>query len=394
MQTNSKGQLTSVHTPGGTDAHFQNGRVTSMHKTAPDGTVTDVHGSANGPHTIKTEAPDQFGPRDGKQHVIRTVSDGHRGYRERDLARRPGYRQRTYFENGHTYSVIYHDRDFGRYGAYPVYVPAYTYSPGFYAWFGVSWGSPVPYSFGVTAGYGGYFVPAGAYSSPNAWMADYMINQNLQANGAVQQDGAADAAADGTQPAPDAQPDAQPQPIPQAVHDTYVQQVQTSLQTDQAQGDPASAGEVPGALSPTHKLFQSYSDTEATDLNGQECELTGGDFVQREDDTPDSSKMVAVTVVAIAKPTSGHCAMSSRVRLSVDTLQDWYNSYSEHEAAGLQAMAGAAGKNGIPPAPNPGAVANPAGQGTPDDSTAMASAIQQQQTGAGAMQAEVNGGGQ
>ena len=57
-------------------------------------------------------------------------------------------------------------------------------------------------------------------------------------------------------------------------------------------------------------------------------------------------------------------------------------------------MAGAAGKNGIPPAPNPGAVANPAGQGTPDDSTAMASAIQQQQTGASAMQAEVNGGGQ
>jgi hypothetical protein len=75
-------------------------------------------------------------------------------------------------------------------------------------------------------------------------------------------------------------------------------------------------------------------------------------------------------------------------------LQDWYNSYSEQQAAGMEAMNAAAGKNGIPAAPNAGKVANPAGQGTPDDSGVLASAMQQQGTDVSGMQAQVNGGGQ
>jgi hypothetical protein len=391
MQTNSKGQLTSVRTPGGTEAHYRNGQLTTMHKVGPDGAVTDIHSTPGGGHSIKTVAPDPSAPKDGKPHMLRTVSDGHRGYRERELFRRPGYRERTYFANGRTYAVIYHDHDFGRYGAYPVYVPAYTYAPGYYGWIGTPWGASVAFGWGPLAVYGGYFAPPATYDSPNAWVADYVINQNLQADAATQQD----AQADGTQPAADPQADVQPQPIPQPVRQQYVEQVQSTVQSDQAAASGQSvADEVPGALSPKHKLFQSYSDTEATDVNGGECSLTGGDFVQREEDTPDSSKMVAVTVVAIAKPSSTHCAMNARVRLPVDTLQDWYNSYAQHEAAGLQAMASQAGKNGIPAAPDAGRVANPDGQATPDDSGAMASAIQQQQSGANAMQSEVAGGGQ
>jgi hypothetical protein len=391
MQTNSKGQLTSVRTPSGIEAHYRNGQLTTMHKVGPDGSVTDLHSTPGGGHTIRTVTPDPSAPRDGKVHTLRTVSDGHRGYRERELFRRPGYRERTYFANGRTYAVIYHDRDFGRYGAYPVYVPAYTYAPGYYGWIGTPWGASVAFGWGPLAVYGGYFAPPATYDSPNAWVADYVINQNLQADAATQQD----AQADGTQPAADPQADVQPQPIPQPVRQQYVEQVQSTVQADQAaaSGQPV-AEDVPGALSPKHKLFQSYSDTEATDVNGGECSLTGGDFVQREEDTPDSSKMVAVTVVAIAKPSSTHCAMNARVRLPVDTLQDWYNSYAEHEAAGLQAMASQAGKNGIPAAPDAGRTANPSGQATPDDSGAMASAIQQQQNGANAMHSEVAGGGQ
>jgi len=389
METNSKGQLTHLKAPDGTEARFNGGHLTSMHKVGTDGSITDMHRSPTGVSTIKTVNRDPYG------HPVTTVGDGHRGYRERDLLRRPGYRQRTYFANGQSRVVIYHDQTFGRYGAYPVYVPAYTYSPGFYAWFGTPWGVSVSAGWGAPPPvYGGYFVPAAGYTSPNAYVADYMINQNLQDNAAQQQDAQTDAATDGTQPAADPQA-TQPQPIPQQVRDTYSVEVQATVQHEQAAatGQPVSQ-DVPGALAPDHKLFQSYSDVEATDASGQQCALTGGDFVQRDEDTPDGQKTVAVIVVAIARPSASHCGMSAKVRLSVDTLQDWYNSYSEQQAAGMEAMNAAAGKNGIPAAPNAGKVANPAGQGTPDDSGVLASAMQQQGTDVSGMQAQVNGGGQ
>jgi len=249
------------------------------------------------------------------------------------------------------------------------------------------WGAPPPV-------YGGYFVPAAGYTSPNAYVSDYMINQNLQQNAAEQQDAQTDAATDGTQPAPEPQA-AQPEPIPQGVRDTYSQEVQATTKQEQAaaSGQPV-AQSVPGALDPEHKVFQSYSDVEATNASGQECAVTGGDFVQREEDTPDAQKTVAVTVVAIAKPSASHCAKNVRVRLSVDTLQDWYNSYNEQHEAGMEAINAAAGKNGIPAMPNAGKTANPMGQGTPDDSGAMASAMKEQGADVSGMQAQVNGGGQ
>ena len=389
METNGKGQLTHLKTADGTEARYNGGRLTSMHKVGTDGSVTDMHRSPTGVSTIKTVGHDPYG------HPVTTVGDGHRGYRERDLLRRQGYRQRTYFANGQSRVVIYHDQNFGRYGAYPVYVPAYTYAPGFYGWFGTSWGVSVSAGWGAPPPmYGGYFVPAAGYTSPNAYVADYMINQNLQENAAEQQDAQADAATDGTQPAPDPQA-AQPDPIPQQVRDTYTLEVQATVQHEQAAaaGQPV-AQDVPGALAPDHRMFQSYSDVEATDPNGQECALTGGDFVQREEDTPDAQKTVAVTVVAIAKPSSSHCAKNVRLRLSVDVLQDWSNSYNEQHAAGMEAINAAAGKNGIPAAPNAGKTVNPAGQGTPDDSGVLASAMKDQGTDVSGMQAKVNGGGQ
>jgi hypothetical protein len=401
LKTNSKGQLSSVTTRSGAEAHFTNGRLSTLHHVAPDGTVTDIHRSPTGVSTIKTVSRDPYG------HTVRTVSDGHRGYRERDLLRRPGYKERTYFANGHTRVAIYHEQTFGRYGAYPVYVPAYTYSPGFYAYAGTPWGAGVAYGWTPVPVYGGYFVPPPAYSSPNAWMADYMINQNLQNNAAQQQDAQADAAS-GEQAEPGVAPAgvpsgtqgdagdpqaAQPEPIPQSVRDTYAIQVQASIQKAQAQaaGQPAPQ-DVPPALDPQHTTFQSYSDTEATDGNGQECALTGGDFVERQEAAPDAQKTILVKVVAVAKPSSSHCGKFAMVRISMEVLVDWSNAESEQLAAGEQALAENAGKNGFPPAPPSGQTPNPAGQGTPDDTTAVASAIQQQQAGSSALISEVGGG--
>ena len=367
------------------------GHITSLSRTETDGSHTVVHNSTTGIHHVENVGRDSFG------HPVRTVSDGHRGFRERELSRRPGFRQRTYFDHGRVYTHVYHDRVYGRWGAYPVYVPAYYYPHAYYAWFGAPWRTRVVFGWGTYPGfaiYGGYFAPAPYYASPAVWMADYIIAENLKAAYLAQQDAAADAAAAGTAADIEAQT-APPAPIPQSIRTAYVQEVEDQVQAAQAQAAGQTVAEaVPGALSPNFRVFQSYSDVEATDSNGQECALTGGDFVRREDDTPDSTKTVTVTVVTVAKPSASHCVTNAQVRIAVDTLQDWYNSFAESQQAGFDAMASNQGKNGFPAAPDTARVTNPDGQGTPDDPNALASAIQQQRTSASSMQAAAAGGGQ
>jgi hypothetical protein len=368
------------------------GQVTHMERTDANGNRFAAHYSPTGVHHYESVGRDPYG------HQVRTVGDGHRGFRERELSRRPGFRQRTYFDHDHPhgYARIYRDRAYGRWGAYPVFVPGYYYRPAYYAWFGNPWAAPVTFGWGAYPGYalyGGYFAPAPYYASPVAWMADYIIAENLKAAYAAQQDAAADATAAGTAAQLEAQ-STPPAPIPQAVRAAYVQEVQTQIQVAQAQaaGQPV-AEDAPGALSPKFRVFQSYSDVEAIDNNGQECALSGGDFVRREEDAPDSTKTVAVTVVTVAKPTASHCLANAQVRLAVDTLQDWYNSFVESQQQGFEAMAANQGKNGFPAAPDTAKVVNPDGQGTPDDPNAVASEIQQQQSNASSMQAEAAGGG-
>jgi hypothetical protein len=385
MQTNAAGKVTSIKTPTGTEAHLNpaTGKVTSIRNVGADGTGTIVHKSPSGIATTEHIKKDPF----AAGHTVRTVTHGGMNYRQRDLLRRPGYSQRTYFDHGRSYVRVYHERVYGVYGAYPVYVPAYYYGPAYYGYFGNPWAVNVAWGWGAYPGYayyGAYFAPAPYYVSPGAWMADYIIAENLKAAYADQ---AAAAAADAeAQSAP-------PQPIPADVRSAYVQQVQTAVQQEAAEASgKAVAEQVPGALSPDFKIFQSYTDVEA-DNNGEACALTGGDFVRREEDAPDSGKTVAVTVVTVAKPSASHCAINARVRVSVETLQDWYNSFMAAQQAGFDAMAANAGKNGFPAAPESAKVANPNGQGTPDDPNALAASIQEAQNNAAQVQADVQSGG-
>ena len=366
------------------------GRVITMARNEPDGSRTVFHNSPTGVRRVENTRT-EFG------RPVHTVTDGHRGYVERDL-RRQGFHERTYYDRGHVRAVVYQDHVYRRYGAYPVFVPAYYYHPGFYAVFGAGWGGGVSvgYSWASSPGYvayGGYFAPQPVYTSPNAWMADYIINANLQVDYQAQQDAGADAVAAGDSGQIEQQ-NATPTPIPQDVRDTYAQQVQTTVSDEQAQASGQQpADDAPGALSPKFRVFQSYSDVEA-DNGGHECALVGGDFVRREEDAPDANKTVAVTVVTIAVPSASHCAINARVRLAVDTLQDWYNNFLQAQQAGMDAMAANQGQNGFPAMADTGKVANAPGQATPDDPNAVAAAIQQQSASASSMQADAAGGRQ
>ncbi|MFC5865213.1 hypothetical protein ACFPT7_23105 [Acidicapsa dinghuensis] len=383
----ARGHFVGPHGEAGS-SDPRTGRVITMSRVNPDGSRLVVHNSPTGvPRYEQTRM--EFG------HPVHTVTNGHTGFVERDL-RRPGFHERTYYDHGHVRAFVYRDHLY-RYGRYPVYVPAYYYHPAFYGVFIGGWAGPAfAFSWGSSpgyAGYGAYFAPQPTYASPNAWMADYIINSNLQANYQAQQDAGADAVTNGTA-GQDEQQDATPQPIPQDVRDSYAQQVQATAAEQQAE---ASGQQPPddatGAMSPNFSVFQSYSDVEA-DNGGHPCALVGGDFVRREETTPDGNKTVAVTVVTIAVPSQSHCPMNARVRLSVDTLQDWYNNFLQAQQAGMDAMAANQGQNGFPAIADTGRTANALGQATPDDPNAVAGAIQQQSDAAKSMQASATGGGE
>jgi hypothetical protein len=383
VQTNAAGKATVISKPSGTQARLNplTGKPTVVRNVAADGTGVVVHNSPTGVKTVN------YMKKDASGHVVRVVTRGNIRYQERDLQRRPGFKERTVIVDNHTYVNIYHTTIYGSYGAYPVYVPAYYYHPGFYGYFGDPWATSISFSWGSYPGYGSYgmyFAPAGVYPSPSAWMADYVIADNLKANYAAQQ----------TADPGSAEPqDGSVTPIPADVRAAYTQEVQTQIQADQAQasGHPV-ADPTPGALSPKFRIFQSYSDVEA-DNSGEQCAITGGDFVRREEDTPDGNGTVAVTVVTIAKPTASHCQANARVRVTVDALQEWYNGFIESQQQGFEAMAAMQGKNGVPPAPDTVKVANAEGQGTPDDPGVLATAVQDAQTNASTVQAEIQTSG-
>ena len=404
VEKDAKGHVTAIKTASGAEARVnaKTGKVTSFRKVSADGAVTSVHTSPSGVRNVETVRSDSYG------HPVRIVSHGGSGYQERDLLRRPGFKQRTYYDHGRSRVVVFRTASYGRYGSFPVYVPDHFYRPAFYAYAATPFGAPVSYAWGANPGYsafGPYFTPAPSYASPAAFVADFAIGANLNAAArAPQQPGAMGGSFPGPAGDPNGggdsanqpeQPTGDAAPIPSEVRDAYIQQVEGQIKSAQEQsaGQPGQApAAVPGALDPGFKVFQSYSDVEA-DHHGQQCALTGGDFVRREEDAPDASGTVAVTVVTIAKPTASHCEANATVRLTLAILQDWYNSYLETQQQGLAALAAAQGKNGFPPASDVAVVNNPDGLGVPDDAHALAGALQQQQTDASAIQAEVQPGG-
>lgn len=381
FETDKNGHLSTYKAPG-VQAHFSpSGKPDVVHRDEPGGGSTDIHVGPSGVRRVETVDKNQ----------VKTVSFGaNRGYRERPLANRPGYMQRTYYLGGRSYARVYR---YGRFG-YPVYVPVYYYPHAYYVWIGNPWAGPVYYTWGAGPWfgfYGGYFAPAPYYAGPGAWMADYMISQNLQAAYAMQTDAAQGGApaADGAAPAADA---GAPAPIPADVRADYTQEVQQQVQSDETQAADTAAApssdEPLGALNPKFTLFSAFSDAKA-DANGQQCDLTRGDFVRRLETVQDSNNTVGVTVVSAAQNGPTHCQVGSTVRVDVGVLQDWFNSFVENSEAALEAAANNGGKNGFPPAPDASHVANPAGQATPDDSHAVAQSIQDQQTNATQVQTQV-----
>ena len=364
-------------------------------RTNPQGHVTNIEarrpGLAGGSIAINRSARGQRMVVTGRPGA-RAVSYGpHRGFVERSVAGRPGYISRTYVVGGRSYAHVY--RELHYHGlAYYRYVPGVYYGPRFYAWALNPWGVPVGYAWGggfVAPWFGfyaGYFTPYGAYASPDLWLTDYLVAQNLRLAYESQQAGNGDQP---PQPSADAQPSAanlSPEMkalIADEVRQQLAAEKAAALEPTSSNAEPpASGGEpLPPALS--QRFFVVSSNLDLTTESNQSCSLTPGDVIQRKASTVAADGGVTVEVES-SKP--GDCAADSRGPVQLADLQEMHNQFREQLDAGLKMLA----DNQVKGVPNePAAGSRPVAEGTADPAPGAEAQLVAQETDAARLEDQV-----
>jgi hypothetical protein len=252
-----------------------------------------------------------------------------------------------------------------------------------YAWFGIA--TPAPWF----RFYAGYFTPYPIYASPDLWLTDYLLAENLRLAYENQQ------AANGgqaTPPPPDAQPAAatlSPEMkalIAEEVRQQLAAEKAASVQpTSSSPQQPAPGSEqVPAALN--QRFFVVSSNLDINTAGGQACSLTPGDVIQRKGQgmTPDGG--VAVEVVS-SKP--GDCAADSGATVQLADLQEMHNQFREQLDSGLKMMADNRAK--FPGAPD--AAPSQVAEGTAEPVADAAAQLATQETDAARLEAQVRQGG-
>jgi hypothetical protein len=377
--------------PGGRTEHRNVNGQTVI--TNSRGEVTHIEGGRGIAGTIAVNR----GPR-GERMVVtgrpgaRIVSYGaHRGFVERTV--RPGYISRTYVIGGHSYAHVYREYRYGGVKYYS-YVPGVYYGPRFYAWALTPWGTPVRYAwFGIATPapwfgfYAGYFTPYPAYASPDLWLTDYLLAENLRLAYESQQAGN----------------DGQAPPLPSNMQSTdsalspemkalIADEVRQQLAAErEAAAQPASSNlqpapdteQMPPALNQKFFVVSSNLDVVAA---GQACSLTPGDVIQRKSRVV-TADGVGVEVVS-SKP--GDCAADSATAIQLADLQEMHNQFREQLDQGLQTLA----ENKARGLPNgPAADAHTATDGTAYPVPGADAQLAAQETDAANLEAHVRQGG-
>jgi hypothetical protein len=148
---------------------------------------------------------------------------------------------------------------------------------------------------------------------------------------------------------------------------------------------PANDDQIPAALDPKHTVFIVSSTLSEQMDDGQPCSLTGGDILTRIADAPDANQNVRVLVTSAKKD---DCAVSTKLAMSIQDLQDMYNDFQAKLDDGLKQLAATQGKKGIPGGPAAGGRVNPDGVADPDANAAAS--IQEQEQAANKAEGEVD----
>jgi len=383
FQVRPNGTVSNVSLSGGRTATFRpNGGFASVHA----GGMQINHG-LRGERQIMTVRPDHS----------RVVSMGpHRGYVERPYMARGGrtYVQRTYVINNVRYTRVYRSYYYrGR--PYYGYVPPFYYHPVFYGWAYNPWRAPVYYRWPWFVArppwylyWGPYFAPAPYYPSAAFWLTDFLLAGSLEAAYEAGREAQANAQAQAYQPPPETYQPPPPQEqgtsqITPELKDAIAEEVRAQLAAEQqgastaAQQPAASSAEAtPAALDPAQRLFVVSSNLTLSSVDGQDCELTPGDIINRLDDSPDNNNQVRVSV---SSSKGNDCRVGSTLLAQVSDLQDMHNHLREQMDSGLKTLADNSGKGGLPAAPDTGTTAGEVPLPSPDANANSALQAQQQE---------------
>ncbi|MGA9055018.1 MAG: hypothetical protein WB763_00750 [Terriglobia bacterium] len=368
VTTNARGEVQRIEVPRG----------------LAGGSKMVINRGARGGRVVETGRPG-----------ARVVSYGpNRGFVERPL--RPGYISRTYVRGGHSYAHVYREYRYHNM-AYYRYVPGVYYSRRFYGWAVTPWGVPVHYAwFGMATPapwfgfYSGYFTPYPVYASPDLWLTDYLLAENLRL--AYENEQAAYA---GQAPPPPsgAQPTAaalSPE-VKAAIADEVRQQLKAesadAVAPASSQAQAARGEAPPAALDPKQSHFVVSSNLGVATADGQQCELTPGDVIFRIDDTPDNNNKVLVKVVSSKQD---DCSVGAKPMLAVEDLQEMHNSFQEQLDSGLKTLAENQAK-GVPKGPEAGTRQVPGGTAAPTPEAE--SQLAAQENDAAKLEAQVGQGG-
>ncbi len=337
---------------------------------------------------------------------VRLVSEGrNRGYEERPYTNRGGrvYVERTYWVEGRRHACAYREDDY-RGEHYYRYVPVYYYHPAFYYYVYRPWNMQVRYDWGWNREpwheyYSGYYAPEPVYSSPLMWLTDFLMIENLRLAYEARQDAEARAQADAQ--AQQQYPQYQQQSgypasgeLSPELKAAIAAEVQRQLEDERAaaQQPPPPPGYAPtggpetppDALNPSHRLFVVSNNLTLSTIDGNECELSGGDLITRLDDTPGDDGKVRVSVMTSKQQ---DCAVGTTPLVTIDDLQEMHNDFRQQVDSGMQKLAVQQGQSGMPGAPDvsttPSEVPPPPPDGNVDQQ------LQQQQVQAGQVETQV-----
>jgi hypothetical protein len=236
--------------------------------------------------------------------------------------------------------------------------------------------------------YGTYFTPYPQYASPDLWLTDYLIAENLRLAYENQQAGNAGQVGY-------ANSQGSPAPLSPEVKDQIAAEVRRQLAEEKAAAaqpqapPPTSASQsstqppeqIPPAM--TQKFFVVSSSLELTTKDGAACSLTPGDVIERRGKTVDTTGGVEAEVIS-SKP--GDCPAESATNVQLADLQDMHNQLREQLDAGLGVLAKNDAK-GLPAGPASGARA--VAEGTADPAQGAAEQLAAQETDATTLEAQV-----
>jgi len=364
-----------------TNAHGQVQRIEAPRGLAGGNKIV-INRSVNGSRMVQTGRPG-----------ARVVSFGPgRGFVERPL--RSGYISRTYVVGGHSYAHVY--REYNYHGAtYYRFVPAVRYGPRFYGWAATPWGAPMPYAWSGLATpapwlgfYPGYFTPESAYASPDLWLTDYMIGQNLKlayenqlASNADQVSPADNTASTGSGLTPEVKALIEDEIRQQLVAEKAAAQPTPS---NSKKADPVG-DQQPPALK--QKFFLVSTNLDINTPAGQVCSLTPGDMIQRRGTDVAADGSIAIEVV---KSKSGACPADSAATVQFADLQEMNNQFREQLNSGLTILASNQAK-GLPS--GPASDSRPVTEGTADPIPDAGIQLATQESDAGRLETQVRQGG-